>query len=231
MEERINVLKMFSNILKENKIMIVIVGLVTGLLLTGIKWSFTDAAERSGAYTFMRMIKIQTFENNNEIAYDTILNSSENYYYFIKNTSDKEFDFTKLNSAWKRKNLSEQVLWLQQKVRIEFLHRNVFKIVVNFDPQITNNAVYLSEHGDFLADNFVRQSEKMIQKTAPEVSFSVIGTGKTTPQVVLKDQKKTLIKVSIAGFFVGVIGTIAMIFIYKLRQCNQTLKNECLNHM
>ena len=114
--------------------------------------------------------------------------------------------------------------WLKSKIHISSFHGNAFEVVIHFDPNITNDVEYLNRHGDFLADNFVKQSEKTIQEVAPNVSFSVVSSEKTIPRVIEKNQKSAMVKTGIIGFFVGCIGMAAIVFLHRLRKMNQSLK-------
>ena len=218
MEREISILKIFSDILREKKLIIFIIGILMALLSSGVKWMFSDAKERVGDYSFVRMIQVQTAKSNDDFAYDGFLSSPTNYYQFIENTSNKDFDFTQIDSAWKRKNLYEQMNWLKEKIYINSFHGNVFEVVVHLDSNITPNVEYLNKHGNILADDFVKQSEHLIKQAIPDASFSVISEEQSVPQIVIKDQKNGFIKSGIIGFFMGIIGSIVIIFIYRLRQ-------------
>lgn len=224
MGPRINVSNIFFDIIRKNIIIIAMAGILCALLLSGVRWMFSNNIEKTGEYAFIRMVRIQNDTENNQFAYDAFLNSSTNFYHFIENTPEEEFDFTSVDSAWKRKNINEQMNWLKGKIQINSFHGNAFEVVIHFDPNITNDIEYLNRQGDFLADNFVKQSEKTIQKVTPNVSFSIVNSEKTLPQVIEKNQKSAMIKIGIAGFFIGCIGMVAIIFLYRLRKINQSLK-------
>lgn len=224
MNSKINVGNELFDIIRKNIIVILLAGILAALLLSGVKWIFSDNTVRTGDYTFVRMVRVQNDEVNNQFAYDAFLNSSTNYYRFIENTSEEEFDFAHIDSAWKRKNVNERMNWLKGKIQISSFHGNAFEVVIHFDPNITNDVEYLNRHGDFLADNFIKQSEKTIQAVAPNVSFSIVNSEKTIPQVIEKNQKSAMVKIGIAGFFIGCIGMAAIIFLYRLRKMNQSMK-------
>lgn len=224
MNSEINVVDTFFYILKKHIIALIMIGMLASFLLTGIRWMFSNNVEKTGEYTFVRMVRVQTEEENNQFDYNAFLNSFTNYYKFIQNTPEKRFDFTQIDSAWTRKNLYEQMNWLKEKIQINSFNGNVFEVVISFDPNVTNDVAYLNVHGDFLADNFVEQSEHTIQEVAPDASFTVIDREKTMPQVTEKDQKTPLIKTGLLGFFVGFVGALIIMLLYKIRQINQ-IKN------
>lgn len=224
MNSIINVGNELFDVTRKNILVILAVGILAALLLSGVKWMFSDNTVKTGNYTFVRMVSVQNDAENNQFAVDAFLNSATNYYHFIKNTPEEGFDFAFVDSAWKRKNVNEQMNWLKSKIHISSFHGNAFKVVIHFDPNITNDVEYLNRHGDFLADNFVKQSEKTIQEVAPNVSFSVVSSEKTIPRVIEKNQKSAMVKTGIIGFFVGCIGMAAIIFLHRLRKMNQSLK-------
>lgn len=224
MNSKINVGNELFDIIRKNIFVIVAVGILAALLLSGVRWMFSDNTVKTGDYTFVRMVRVEGDAGNNQLTVDAFLNSATNYYHFIENTPEEGFDFTAVDSAWKRKNVNEQMNWLKGKIQISSFRGNAFEVVIHFDPNITNDVEYLNRHGDFLADNFVKQSEKTIQKVAPNVSFSVVSSEKTIPQVIEKNQKSAMVKIGIAGFFIGCIGMAAIIFLYRLRKMNQLMK-------
>lgn len=224
MNSIINVGNELFDVTRKNILVILAVGILAALLLSGVKWMFSDNTVKTGNYTFVRMVSVQNDAENNQFAVDAFLNSATNYYHFIKNTPEEGFDFAFVDSAWKRKNVNEQMNWLKSKIHISSFHGNAFKVVIHFDPNITNDVEYLNRHGDFLADNFVKQSEKTIQEVAPNVSFSVVSSEKTIPRVIEKNQKSAMVKTGIIGFFVGCIGMAAIVFLHRLRKMNQSLK-------
>lgn len=224
MNSKINVGDELLDIIRKNILVILAVGILVALLLSGVRWMFSDNTVKTGNYTFVRMVRVENDEENNQFAVDAFLNSATNYYHFIKNTPEEGFDFASVDSAWKRKNVNEQMNWLKGKIQISSFRGNAFEVVIHFDPNITNDVEYLDRHGDFLADNFVKQSEKTIQEVVPNVSFSVVSSEKTIPLVIEKNQKSAMVKTGIIGFFVGCIGMVAIIFLHSLRKMNQALK-------
>lgn len=224
MNSKINVGDELLDIIRKNILVILAVGILAALLLSGVRWMFSDNTVKTGNYTFVRMVRVENDEENNQFAVDAFLNSATNYYHFIKNTPEEGFDFASVDSAWKRKNVNEQMNWLKGKIQISSFRGNAFEVVIHFDPNITNDVEYLDRHGDFLADNFVKQSEKTIQEVVPNVSFSVVSSEKTIPLVIEKNQKSAMVKTGIIGFFVGCIGMVAIIFLHSLRKMNQALK-------
>lgn len=224
MNSKINVGDELLDIIRKNILVILAVGILAALLLSGVRWMFSDNTVKTGDYTFVRMVRVENDEENNQFVVDAFLNSATNYYHFIKNTPEEGFDFASVDSAWKRKNVNEQMNWLKGKIQISSFRGNAFEVVIHFDPNITNDVEYLDRHGDFLADNFVKQSEKTIQEVVPNVSFSVVSSEKTIPLVIEKNQKSAMVKTGIIGFFVGCIGMAAIMFLHSLRKMNQALK-------
>lgn len=224
MNSKINVGDELLDIIRKNILVILAVGILAALLLSGVRWMFSDNTVKTGDYTFVRMVRVENDAENNQLTVDAFLNSSTNYYHFIENTPEEGFDFTSVDSAWKRKNVNEQMNWLKGKIHISSFHGNAFEVVIHFDPNITNDVEYLNRHGDFLADNFVKQSEKTIQEVAPNVSFSVVNSDKTIPQVIEKNKMNALVKTGIVGFFIGCIGMAVIIFLYRLRKMNQSME-------
>lgn len=221
MNSKINVGSELLDIIRKNIFVIVVVGILAALLLSGVRWMFSDNTVKTGDYTFVRMVRVQNDAENDQLTVDAFLNSATNYYHFIENTPEEGFDFTSVDSAWKRKNVNEQMNWLKGKIQISSFCGNAFEVVIHFDSNITNDVEYLNRHGDFLADNFVKQSEKTIQEVSPNISFSVVNSDKTIPQVIEKNRKSTLVKTGIGGFFIGCIGMAVIIFLYRLRKMNQ----------
>ena len=62
-----------------------------------------------------------------------------------------DFDFTKVDSAWKRKSQYEQMDWLKKKIQVLAFRDNVFEVSIHFDANVTRDVDYMKEHGELLA--------------------------------------------------------------------------------
>ena len=106
-----------------------------GILLTVTKYMFSDTAVRTGDYLFTRTIMIQNKTGNvdNNFDYVGFWRSTANIDKFLSSVSSTDFDFSKIDSAWNRKNRSQQIDWIRNSIIVSSFRGNVYEIGFKFE--------------------------------------------------------------------------------------------------
>ncbi|WP_294002121.1 hypothetical protein [uncultured Megasphaera sp.] len=203
-------------IINNKKSVIITVGIIFALAIMAAKYMFTDTAVRHGNYQYVRMVQVEN-QNNLNFDYNAFLNSSANYYQYIDN-ANQDFDFTKINSAWKRKTKSEQIDWLKTHIKVTSFHSNAFVISVNFDGNITPDVDYMKRHGSLIVDDFIRAGEISLTKIVPEASFKIVSQDQNIPEIQKIDKKNGLMKFGFLGFLCGAIVTIGVLYLIEWKK-------------
>lgn len=203
-------------IINHKKYIILTMGILFALAIMAAKYMFTDTAVRHGKYQYVRMVQVEN-QNNPNFDYNAFLNSPANYYQYIENVN-QDFDFTKINSAWKRKTKSEQIDWLKTHIKVTSFHSNAFAISVDFDGNITPDVAYMKQHGNLIVDDFIRAGEISLTKIVPDVSFKIVSRDQTIPEIQNIDRKNGLVKFGFLGFLCGVIVTISVLYLIEWKK-------------
>lgn len=203
-------------IINNKKSVILTAGILFALAIMAAKYMFTDTAVRQGIYQYVRMVQVENL-NNPKFDYNAFLNSPANYYQYIEN-ANQDFDFTKIDSAWKRKTKPEQVNWLKTHIKITSFRSNAFVISVNFDGNITPDVDYMKQHGSLIVDDFIRAGEISLTKIVPEASFKIVSKDQTIPEIQNIDRKKGLVKFGFLGFLCGVIVIIGVLYLIEWKK-------------
>lgn len=214
-------------ILKKKKIYIILIACIIAMLLSGIKVLFSDVAMRTGDYLFIRTIQFDQHDNSDmtdikdNFDYKNYLESSSNYYQFIKSVKDDEFDFTKVDSAWKRKSETEQIEWLKKHIQVNNYKGGVVSVTLRFDPNVNRDVNYIKEHGDLLLDLFLRQNDKSIQSVMPNMTSKIIDKEMMAPVVTSIDRKSIFIKFAVVGFIIGLFFSIIGFYTMEISRKKQ----------
>lgn len=203
--------------------LILLIGVFGAIILSGVKFMFSDVANRHGDYLYIRTIQIETpvVSNKSDFDYKGFLESPANYYRFIHDEENGIFDFTKVDSAWNRKSEYEKMDWLKKNIKVTSYHDNVIEFTVHFDANITRDVDYMKEHGESLTNDFVERSEKSIKAVKPEVTFKSVGEENSLPIVEPINRKSMVIKFAIIGFVVGAFVAIFLLFLWSIVKENR----------
>ena len=203
--------------------LILLIGVFGAIILSGVKFMFSDVANRHGDYLYIRTIQIEepVVSNKRDFDYKGFLESPANYYRFIYDEENGNFDFTKVDSAWNRKSEYEKMDWLKKNIKVTSYHDNVIEFAVHFDANITRDVDYMKEHGESLTNDFVERSEKSIKAVKPEVTFKSVGEENSLPIVEPINRKSMVIKFAIIGFVVGAFVAIFLLFLWSIAKENR----------
>ena len=196
----------FFAVLKKNVVCLFFIGIILAICLAGVKYLFSDIAIRHGDYLFIQTIQVEN-QTKDDFDYKGFLESPSNYYQFMHTAENGDFDFTKIDSAWKQKSQYEQMDWLKKKIQVAAFRDNVFEVTIHLDANITRDVNYMKNHGVLLAEDFVAQSEKSIKAIKPNADFKVISTEASLPVIEQINRKTLVIKFAVIGFIVGFIGS------------------------
>lgn len=207
---------LFKDICRKKILYIIIIGFLIAIACSGVKLLFSDIATRNGSYLFTRTVQIVQNQVKDDFDYKGFLESPGNYYQFIKTAEQGDFDFTKVDSAWKRKSETEQIDWLKKHVQVAGYKGNVVSVTITFDANITRDVDYMNKHGILLANDFIKQSQNSIRAVMPEATFKVINEEQALPVVTPIDRKKMAIKFAVIGFIVGIIGSVICFYLWEV---------------
>lgn len=205
----------FFAVLRKNIIYICLMGIVLSICLAGVKYLFSDIAVRHGDYLFIQTIQVENQTKDN-FDYKGFLESPSNYYQFMRTVENGDFDFTKIDSAWKQKSQYEQMDWLKKKIQVAAFRDNVFEVTIHLDANITRDIDYMKDHGALLAEDFVAQSEKSIKAVKTNADFKVISTEASMPVIEPINRKTLVIKFAVIGFIVGIIGSAICFYLWEV---------------
>lgn len=222
----INSRELFRQTVKKKIVYIILLGILAGMLLGGIKGLFSDTADRKGDYFFNQTIQVISDVSNDNFNYSGYLSSAVNYYQFVQKAEADGFDFSKLDSAWKRKNQTERLKWLQQNITISSFGSGVFRVSIHFDGNITRDVDYMKEHSDAILSNFVGQSEEYIHKVKPEATFQTLEQEQSYPEVKPLNRQKVMLKFGAFGFVAGLFISSVGFYLYELRKQNLNQMRE-----
>lgn len=207
-------------IIKKKFILILLAGIIGAGCVSSIKYMFSDVAQRHGDYLFIQTIQVELSDGNivtkDDFDYKGFLESPSNYYSFIHTAEKGDFDFSKIDSAWERKNAYERMDFLKQKIHVSYFRNNVFEVSMQFDANVTRDVDYMKEHAELLMNDFVSQSEKSIQDVKPNAKFKVINKESSIPVVEPINRKNLAIKFAVIGFIVGAFSSIICFFLWTV---------------
>ena len=219
-----NSIKLLIHIIKKRIIFILLAGIVGAILVSGAKFMFSDIAQRHGDYLFIRTIQVESIantDNKDNFDYKGFLESPSNYYQFVRAVEKGDFDFTTIDSAWKRKSSYEQISWLKKKIQVVAFRDNVFEVSIRFDANVTRDVDYMKDHGELLIDDFIAQSEKSIQSIKPNATFKIISKESFLPVVEPINRQIMTIKFAGIGFIIGIIGSSFCFFLWEVAKENR----------
>lgn len=219
----VSVFTKITKIVKKKIGLILLAGIIGAILISGVKFMFSDVANRHGDYLYIRTIQIETpvVSNKSDFDYRGFLESPANYYRFIHDEENVNFDFTKVDSSWNRKNEYEKMDWLKRNIKVSSYHDNVIEFTVHFDANITRDVAYMKEHGELLTNDFVEQSEKSIKAVKPEATFKIAGEENSLPIVEPINRKSMVVKFAVIGFVIGAFVAIFLLFLWSIAKENR----------
>lgn len=207
-------------IMKKKFIFILLAGVIGAVCVSSAKYMFSDIAQRHGDYLFIQTIQVESSDGNaiakDDFDYKGFLESPSNYYSFIHTAEKGDFDFSKIDSAWGRKNAYERMDFLKQKIHVSYFRNNVFEVSMQFDANVTRDVDYMKEHAELLMNDFVSQSENSIQDVNPNAKFRLVNKESSVPVVEPINRKNIAIKFSIIGFIVGVFSSVICLFLWTV---------------
>ena len=205
--------------IKRKYIIIIIITLLMACFMGGMKFLFSDSSQRHGDYLYVRTVQVinpdVTKDDKESFDYKGYLESPSNFFLFLNNIPKDKFDMNKIDSAWERKNTYEQMDWLKKKIQVSSYRANLFEVTVHLDANITHDTKYMKEHGPFLVDEFVNQSELAIKEINPNISFKTLNSEEALPIVEPFNRKSGLVNFAIIGALMGLIGSIMILTIIK----------------
>lgn len=205
--------------LKKKIILIFCIGVLASIGLTGVKYLLSDVATRHGDYLFIQTIQVKTeIKEKDDFNYKGFLESPANYFQFMRIAENGDFDFSKVDSAWKQKSQYEQMDWVRKKIQVFSYNDNIIEVTAHFDANATQDVDYMRTHGKLLVDDFVNQCEQSIAKVKPGTTFNIVGREESFPVVEPINRKNMLIKFAIIGFIVGAIGSAFLFFLWGIRK-------------
>ena len=105
---------------------IFLLGLLGAFCSGGYKFFFTPEFSLTGDFIYNRIIQAENKKDltnpNFEFNYLGIINTNSSFLKLIEKTDDKVFDYSKINSSWKRINQQEKVNWLRKRIRMNNFH-------------------------------------------------------------------------------------------------------------
>ena len=197
-----------KKILQKKIKVIILIGILGAFCSAGIKFFFTPELSLSGDFIYNRIIQVENEKDrtnpNFEFNYLGIINTNNSFLKLIEKTEDKVFDYSKINSGWKRISQQQKVEWLRKRIRMHNFHDNVFEMVFTIPSSNVSDLVYLKNNVDLFMDAFVSNGNKSILEVKPYVTIKTVNSSVIMPVEVKNDKKKIAFKYALYGFIAGV---------------------------
>lgn len=201
-------------IMKKKTKLIVLIGILGAFCSGGYKFFFTPQVSLSGDFIYNRIIQVENKKDltnpNFEFNYLGIINTNNSFLKLIKKSEDKVFDYSKINSSWKRINQQQKVDWLRKRIRMNNFHDNVFEIVFTIPSSNISDIGYLKKNVDLFMDAFVTNGNKSILEVKPYITIKTVNSSVIIPSEVKNDKKKIAFKYALYGFIAGVFLSVAL---------------------
>ena len=203
-----------KKILLKKAAAILLIGLLGALCAFGFKFLFTPATYIKGDFIYNRIIQVENLKDltnpNFEFNYIGIINTNNSILKFIEKTDDKVFDYSKINSRWKRINRQEQVGWLRGRIRMYNYRDNVYEIVFSVPSSYVSDISYLSKNVGAFMDAFVLNGHELILGVKPHAIIKTVNSTMLLPEELNNDKKAIALKYAIYGFIAGAFLSIAV---------------------
>lgn len=193
---------------------IFLIGILGALCAFGFKFLFTPATIVKGDFIYTRIIQVENVndfkKSNFEFNYPGIINTNNSILGFIEKTDDKVFDYSKINSSWKRINQQEKVMWLRQRIRMNNYHDNVYEVIFNVPASNISDVSYLNNNVEAFMDAFILNGNEMICKVKPHAIIKTVNSTMIIPEQLTSNKKVIAIKYALYGFISGVFLSMAV---------------------
>ena len=217
---------MSKKILKAHTMLILLVSIVCGIFLGGVKYIFTPGITTTDNYMITRVFTIKDnredkITGNQPLNYIAVMNTNYNYEQYIKDIDSKQINMAVLNSAWGRLETIEKMNWLRQRIGIGDFREKTYELRFKIPGNSSQDTKLVEKLGNELSDLYLQDGLVTIKKLKPGTSFEINMKHTSVPHFQKVDRKKSALQYAIAGFVVGGIGTIILLLGYAIRKENQ----------
>ena len=196
---RKNVKEMISN----NAVTILIIGLVCAACAAGAKYLFTPEITLKGDFIYSRIIKIED-ANKSGFNYAGVLTGNASYLIFVKSADKNTFDYTKVSSNWNRIDDAKKVEWLRRSIRMKAFKDNTFEISYLIPSANISDLLYLEKNAERCMDSFMLHGKGMIQKARPHAKIMTVKSTFISPKVIKNDKTSIVLRNAVYGFIAGI---------------------------
>ena len=201
-------------VLNKKKI-ILLIGVFVSLCAMGFKVCFTPPVTVQGDFVYNRIIQVEDetdyAEPNLKFNYTGLMNTNASFFKLIESVDGKIFDFSKINSAWGRKNELEKIEWLRERTKMNNFHDNVFEIVFTVPSSNISDLPYLEENVPVFMDALECNGSELICAVKPHALVKNVQSTMLVPDVIKNNKREIAVRYAVYGFIAGVFLSIAFL--------------------
>lgn len=196
------------NIIQKKARYIFLIAILGALCTSTFKYFFTPGISINGDFLCDRIIQIEDVrETPNtiiEFNYSGIINTNVSFLKFIERTDGKVFDYSRINSSWKRINRQQKVEWLRKRFKIYSFHDNVYEIAFAIPSSNISDLAYLENNINTFMDEFLDNSEGLIREIKSHAVIRTVNSTVISPEKIRNDKKRIALKYAFYGFIAGI---------------------------
>lgn len=219
-------MQLLAKTFKSYKGIILLVSLIAGIVIGGVKYMFTPGITTTDDYMVTRVFTIKDNEaaksvGNQPLNYIAVMNTNYNYEQYIKDIDSKKINMAVLNSAWPRLETIDKMNWLRKRIGVGDFREKTYELRFTIPGNSSQDTKLVEKLGNELSDLYLQDGMKTIKKIKPEASLVVEMKHTSIPHFQRVNRKKSALKYGIAGFIAGGIGMIILLLGYAMRKENQ----------
>lgn len=203
-----------KKVLKNKVRLIFLIGFFCAVCAAGLKYLFTPELYYNGDFIYTRFIQLEDEKDLTnsiyEFNYIGVIHSTNSALKFIEKTDGIVFDYSKINSSWKRINQQQRVEWLRNRIALYNYHDNVFEIVFVVPSSNVSDLIYLSKKVHEFMDLFVSNGNELIREVKPHAMIKTVNSAVILPEEVKNDKKRIALKNAFYGFIAGIFLSVAV---------------------
>lgn len=212
--------KIFIEELKSKFWLVIILAVICGVLVGVDKCFFGQQMIQTTTFHAEQTIKVDYSMPNKsgrEFDYSTFFNSYSEVNEFLKQTEGK-FDYSQFNANWKNYTQIEKIEWIQKHVIINNIYDGTMQCMFTLAPDDPKDITYTKEHGAQYLDDYVAFVEGRLSTILPTSNFTELDHFTLEPQEVSVSKKKSFVKYSGVGAFLGILIGILIVMILAMRK-------------
>lgn len=209
--------KIFIEELKSKFWLVIILAVICGVLVGVDKCFFGQQMIQTTTFHAEQTIKVDYSMPNKSGREFDYFNSYSEVNEFLQETEGK-FDYSQFNANWKNYTQIEKIEWIQKHVIINNIYDGTMQCIFTLAPDDPKDITYTKEHGAQYLDDYVAFVEGRLSTILPTSNFTELDHFTLEPQEVSVSKKKSFVKYSGVGAFLGILIGLLIIMILAMRK-------------